>query len=332
MSFPRYASYKPSGVEWVGEVPEHWSLMPLKRIGNFRAGSGFPHDAQGVADAELSFHKVNSLAQADADGYLTPSANSVSHEKAAELRAVVFPPETIVFAKIGAALLLGRVRRLRAPSCLDNNMMGFTVRPPSSAGYFRYAFHQLRFDYLANPGAVPSLNEEQIRRLCIAVPPDQEQRTIVAFLDRETAKIDALVDEQKRLIALLKEKRQAVISHAVTKGLDPNAPMKDSGIEWLGDVPAHWEVGPLKRFTDFLDGKRVPLSAEERSARGGAFPYYGASGIIDWIDDYIFDEECVLVAEDGANLLSRSTPIAFVANGRYWVNNHAHILRPHYQM
>ena len=78
-----------------------------------------------------------------------------------------------------------------------------------------------------------------------AVASDLRASAIAAFLDRETAKIDALVEEQQRLIALLKEKRQAVISHAVTKGLDPNAPMKDSGVEWLGEVPAHWEVSPL---------------------------------------------------------------------------------------
>ena len=84
----------------------------------------------------------------------------------------------------------------------------------------------------------------------------------------------------------------------------------------------------MKRFLVSLDGRRVPLSSEERSYRGGEFPYYGASGIIDSIDAFLFDEDLVLVSEDGANLLNRSTPIAFVATGKYWVNNHAHSLRP----
>jgi len=96
--------------------------------------------------------------------------------------------------------------------------------------------------------AIPMLTTEQVRSACIALPPMPEQTAIAAFLDRETAKIDALVEEQKRLIDLLKEKRQAVISHSVTKGLNPDAPMKDSGIEWLGEVPEHWEVAPLKRW------------------------------------------------------------------------------------
>jgi type I restriction enzyme S subunit len=94
---------------------------------------------------------------------------------------------------------------------------------------------------------MPRASWDFIGSLPIPLPPPAEQRAIAAFLDRECGKMDALVAEQERLIALLKEKRQAVISHAVTKGLDPNAPMKDSGIPWLGQVPAHWEVMPLKR-------------------------------------------------------------------------------------
>ncbi|WP_445324161.1 restriction endonuclease subunit S [Pseudomonas sp. CBC3] len=165
-------------------------------------------------------------------------------------------------------------------------------------------------------------------QLSLPFPSLNEQRTIGEFLDHETARIDALIEEQQRLIELLKEKRQAVISHAVTKGLNPTVPMKDSGVEWLGEVPAHWTVAPIKFFFEFLDGQRIPIKAEDRGAMQGDYPYYGASGIIDYVNDFIFEEDLVLVSEDGANLLMRSTPIAFVAQGKYWVNNHAHIIRP----
>jgi type I restriction enzyme, S subunit len=92
----------------------------------------------------------------------------------------------------------------------------------------------------------PAINASDVMRIKVPLPPLAEQQTIAGFLDRETAKIDALVAEQERLIALLKEKRQAVISHAVTKGLNPNPPMKDSGVEWLGRIPEHWRVVPVK--------------------------------------------------------------------------------------
>jgi type I restriction enzyme S subunit len=110
---------------------------------------------------------------------------------------------------------------------------------------------------LASGGGQPNISQDTLRGLRLACPLAPEQTAIAAFLDRETAKIDALVEEQQRLIALLKEKRQAVISHAVTKGLDPSTPTKDSGVEWLGEVPAHWAVGPLKRWWSVTDCKHL---------------------------------------------------------------------------
>ena len=105
--------------------------------------------------------------------------------------------------------------------------------------------------------------------------------------------------------------------------------MKPSGVDWLGDIPEHWEVKKLKYVMQSLDSKRVPLSSEERGDMADRiYDYYGASGIIDKVENYIFDEPLLLVGEDGANLLSRSTRLVFIAKGKYWVNNHAHILKP----
>jgi type I restriction enzyme S subunit len=154
------------------------------------------------------------------------------------------------------------------------------------------------------------------------------QRAIADFLDRKTAAIDALIEKKERLIALLAEKRAALIHRAVTKGLDPDVPMKDSGVPWIGEIPAHWVVSSVKFEFDNLNSRRIPLSAEERGKRSGEYPYYGASNIIDYLDDYLFDETTILVAEDGANLVLRNLPLAIIATGKYWVNNHAHILRP----
>jgi type I restriction enzyme S subunit len=107
----------------------------------------------------------------------------------------------------------------------------------------------IKFDYIVNPGAVPSLNEFQIGNIALAVPTKIEQEIIANFLDHETSKIDTLIEKQQQLIQLLKEKRQAMISHAVTKGLNPDAPMRDSGVEWLGEVPVHWEIPKLIHVT-----------------------------------------------------------------------------------
>ena len=174
------------------------------------------------------------------------------------------------------------------------------------------------------------LPKSAIGEAIIPLPPLPEQQAIAAFLDRETGRIDSLIAKKQRLLELLAEQRTALISRAVTKGLDATVKLKPSGVDWLGDVPAHWEVKALKYLFENLDYRRIPLAGEDRAGIEKIFPYYGASGIIDYVDDYIYDETLILVAEDGANLLSRSTPLAFRAEGKYWVNNHAHILRPKY--
>ncbi len=300
MSLPRYPTYKDSGVEWLGEVPGHWVVSRLGR--QLRARSGTDEKSE---DGAIPLYGANGV---------------IGFADAASL-----PSGTVLVGRVGSA---GSVTRAAESCAASDNALVLTPGAGVVDAFLFYLVASLDLTALISNTAQPLLTGTLLLAQRVAFPPRPEQAHIAAFLDRETTKIDALVAEQQRLIALLKEKRQAVISHAVTKGLNPDAPMKDSGIEWLGEVPAHWEVGPVKRYFASCDGRRVPLSSEERSGRTGEFPYYGASGIIDWIDAYIFDEDLVLVSEDGANLLNRATPIAFVATGKYWVNNHAHILRP----
>jgi len=245
MKWVPYPKYKPS--EWLGEIPEHWEVAASKRIGSFQAGAGFPDDEQGLADEELPFYKVSDTNLEGNDVFMVVHNNSISRDTAARLRAFVFPPGTIVFAKVGAALLLNKRRILVRESCIDNNMMGFMPRS-CDVKWAYYWMCELDLGELANPGAVPSVNEGQLRDVPVPVPPIDEQRAIAAFLDRETARIDALIKKKERQIELLQEKRATVISHAVTKGLNPNVKMKDSGIEWLGEIPEHWEVKRIKHI------------------------------------------------------------------------------------
>ena len=166
------------------------------------------------------------------------------------------------------------------------------------------------------------LDPKAFERVPLPEPPMKEQRRIADYLDRETATIDTLIDKQIAHVGLLRERRLAAQNWAVM-GLDLDSELIDGE-----QVPVGWTSGPIKRVLESLDSRRVPLNADERGARQGSFPYYGASGVIDSVDDYLFDGDLVLVGEDGANLLNRSAPLAFVAYGQYWVNNHAHVLRP----
>ena len=315
-----YPEYKDSGVEWVGDMPHHWQTKPA-----FAAVMEQCIKNSDGAESNVLSLSYGNIVERDVEnnfGLLPESFNTYQ---------IVNPGDIV----LRLTDLQNDKRSLRVARS--------TLRGIITSAYLklvcgdeldnRYAYRLLHsYDttkvfYGMGGGLRQSMKFEDFRRLPFLLPPAEEQRTIAAFLDYETARIDKLIAQHQRLIELLKEKRQAVISRAVTKGLNPDAPMKDSGVEWLGEVPEHWLVSSLKFIYKNLDYKRIPLSAEERGSKQGDYPYYGASGIIDSIDDYLFSTDHVLVGEDGANLVMRSTPIAFVATGQYWVNNHAHILR-----
>ncbi len=210
---------KHSGVEWLGEIPAHWGAAALKRIGDLQAGAGFPDDEQGVLDEEVPFFKVGDMGMPRNEREMLVHQHSVSRATARRLGAFVFPPGTIVFAKVGAALLLNRRRLLARPSCIDNNMMGFTP-DECDPTWAMYWLSGLDMGELANPGAVPSVNEGQMRDTPAAVPPVPEQHAIAAFLNRETAQLDALIAKVREAIERLKELRTALISAAVTGKID----------------------------------------------------------------------------------------------------------------
>jgi type I restriction enzyme S subunit len=213
------APMKNSGVEWLGEIPAHWRSLTLKRIGHLKAGAGFPDDEQGIQDAELPFYKVGDLGAPGNERDMQVHQHSVSRETARRLRANIFPAGAIVFAKVGAALLLNRRRLLTRSSCIDNNMMGF-IPGDCNSTWAMYWLSELDMGELANPGAVPSVNEGQMRDTPVAVPPLDEQAAIAVHLDSVTARIDALTSRIRAAITRLLELRTALISAAVTGKID----------------------------------------------------------------------------------------------------------------
>ena len=213
------APTKDSGVKWLGRVPAHWQVAPIKSFGWLKGGAGFPHEDQGIHGEELNFFKVAALG-GGSSGVIDQAEHTISRRTAARLGAYVFPGGTVVFAKVGAALLLGRVRLLSADACIDNNMMGIVPHESVNAEFLRLAMSLVRFDLIANPGAIPSLNEGQIGNFALAKPPAEEQRAIAKFVKVETARIDSLTFEAQRGVDLLQERRSALISAAVTGKID----------------------------------------------------------------------------------------------------------------
>ena len=186
------------------------------------------------------------------------------------------------------------------------------IRPKDASLEQSYLFHfmraqEQRLNGLAQGATVPGIGRDDLLKLRIPTPPVSEQRRIAEILD----KADALRAKRCAALAQLDTLTQSVF------------------LDMFGDPktnPKRWPLVPFGAVAHNEDAQRVPIEASERHARRGEYPYYGASGIIDWIDAFIFDGERLLIAEDGANLVSRSTPIAFLARGRFWVNNHAHVV------
>ncbi len=228
-----------------------YQSIPLKRIGKFQNGSGFPNDEQGLADQEVPFLKVSDMNLKGNEHFIQKWNNSVSRKTASKLGARLIPPGAIIYAKIGAALFLNKRRILQRNSCIDNNMMAF-VGSDCDTKWIFYWFNTIDFATFANPGAVPSLNEKGLREFAVDVPNLTVQRKVGSFLDRKTHQIDALIAKKQRQIELLKEKRSALITQAVTKGLDPSVKMKDSGVEWLSEIPEHWDHQALKRVASLV--------------------------------------------------------------------------------
>jgi type I restriction enzyme S subunit len=272
MSFPRYESYRDSGVEWLGDVPEHWCLRKLKTIASF-AGGGTPNRDNlafwngGIPWVSPKDMKAEGIY--DTEEHITIEALESS---AANIR------------RAGEVLLVVRSGILRHTIPVAINFVSVALNQDMKAlafqsdkclpDFFLRWVQGLNKELLlvwGKQGAtVESIEHTFLAETQIPLPPLEEQSAIAAFLDRETAKIDALVEEQRRLIELLKEKRQALISHTVTKGLDSETPMKDSGVEWLGEVPAHWLIGPVGARYDVQLGQMLN---EERTRGDFLKPY-----------------------------------------------------------
>lgn len=242
MSFPKYPKYKDSGVEWLGDVPEHWDVSRL----GFECDTLVPmRDKPEQLDGHIPWIRIE-----DFDGKFISSSKSgqgISSKTVTKMNLKVMPVGTVLCS---CSCSMGKTAIVATPLVTNQTFIGIVPKQTFTPDYLYFLFHAAA-EHLNSigTGAIQSyLSRDDFRRLRLPCPPREEQALLTEFLDRETSKIDALIAEQRRLIELLKEKRQAVISHAVTKGLNPNAPMKPSGIEWLGDVPLDWEVTRLKHL------------------------------------------------------------------------------------
>ena len=267
-----YPSYKPSCVEWLGDVPAHWEVKRLKSVCRFAYGDSLPVEARTSenipvygSNGVVGFHSL-------------PNTNG----------------QCLIIGRKGS---FGKVHYSSGPAfAIDTTFYVDSWTTDANIRWLYYLLHSLKLDAVSKDSAVPGLSRDDAYQQVGSCPPLAEQRAIATFLDRETEKIDALISKKERLIELLQEKRTALISHTVTKGLDPNVPLKDSCVEWLGDVPAHWEVKRLKSVCRFAYGDSLPVEARTSES----IPVYGSNGVVGFHSLPNTNGQCLIIGRKGS--------------------------------
>ena len=315
----KYNEYKESWYEWLGEIPVHWELKKAKWGFKEKSIKGHPNEVL------LSVSKGKGVIPRD-----ELENKAVMAFKDLQNFKLVVPKDFVIHLRsFQSGFEMSSNQGIVSPAYTV-----FSCESSLEPNYYKYLFYMRSFiDSIA--ATTQSLRDgkpiayKDFSNMELPFPTIEEQTKIATFLDFKLNEIDNLINMKNKFIKLLEQQRQSIITEAVTKGLNPNVKMKDSGIEWIGEIPEHWEIKKVKHALNNLDYRRIPLSSEERGKMSEkTYDYYGASGVIDKVDNYLFDETLILIGEDGANLFSRSTPLAFLAKGKYWVNNHAHILKP----
>lgn len=283
-----YPTYNSSGVEWLSEVPAHWEVRRLKH-------SVFKSDVRVKANGIAHIPYVGLENVESRTGKLLP----LDEQQSPENMSNAFATGDVLFGKLRPYLA-----KALCPNFTGLCSTEFLVIKPFQycPGFLCYLFLTNGFVSLIDSSTygakMPRANWEFVGNSILPLPPFSEQRAIVAFLDRETGKIDALISRKERLIELLQEKRTALISRAVTKGLDANAPIKESGVEWLGEIPAHWEVQRLRYLASIKTGDRDTVDRQD----DGKYPFFVRSQTVERIDSWSFDGEAVLTAGDGVGV------------------------------
>ena len=270
----KYDSYKDSGIEWIGEIPSHWEVKKLNWCFDL-IGSG----TTPKADNQLYYldGDTNWLLTGDLnDGEIYDTSKKIT-QKAIEDHSTLklYSTESIVMAMYGATI--GKLGVLKIETTV--NQACCVLSKPSHLNH-KFAFYVLlaarsEIINMSYGGGQPNISQELIKSFRVQTPSINEQTVIANYLDLKTSEIDQIIADKKRLLELYEEEKTAIINHAVTKGINPDSPMKDSGIEWLGEIPEHWEVKRLKYIASLRSGQNI---VSEQISIEGNYPVYGGNG------------------------------------------------------
>ena len=303
-------------------VPERWEEIRLKELFELNTKSVVPNDFPNEKFTYFSLPAFDAFGSS-----IEVQGNEIESNK------FDINEDSILVSKLNPRkprVMFAQPKELRA--CSSTEFMSYVPKNPSSVSlkyftqYFLSNLFQRRLELVAT-GSTNShvrVSPTETTRWKIAVPPLPEQKKIASIL----TSVDEVIETTQKQIDKLQDLKKATMNELLTKGIG-HTEFKDSE---LGRIPKSWSVKRLDEVAINHDSQRVPIKSEDRQNIQGIYRYYGASGIIDYVENYIFDGRYILLGEDGENVLSRNLPLAFIVEGKFWVNNHAHILQPNEQM
>lgn len=323
----RYENMRDSGVEWIGMIPGDWETKRLKFLGVARNGLTYsPADISDKSSGTLVIRSSNIQ-----NGKLQFQDN-VYVKSIIPQDLMLHQGDIVICARNGSKSLIGKSAYV--DSSISATFGAFMMVFRTSVFEKKYIYWLLNsgiFNYYLGAYSTTTINQltrENINNMYVPFCPLPMLRSSISnFLDEKCKQIDTVITEVKLSINAYNSWKSSIIYEAVTKGLNPSVKMKDSGIAWVGKIPAHWKIGRVKNCFINHDEWREPIRAENRENKLKLYDYYGASGPIDKIDFFNVDDTVLLIGEDGANLRMRNLPLVYKASGKFWVNNHAHILK-----
>lgn len=301
----KYEVYKNSGIEWIGEVPSHWEVRKIKTLSIVKRGaSPRPIEDPKYFDENGEYAWVRIADVSNSERYLETTTQKLS--KLGASLSVKREPGDIFISIAGT---VGKPIITHIKCCIHDGFVWFPFLKQNSEFLYYIFMSGQPYLGLGKMGTQLNLNTETIGDIKIPIPPLTEQQAIATYLDEKCGEINRAIDVQKKKIDLLNELKQTIITDAVTKGLDPNAPMKDSGVEWIGEIPEHWKIKRTRFICKIQTGDKDTVNRID----DGQYPFYVRSPKVERIDSYSFDGEAVLMAGDGVG----AGKVFHYANGKF---------------
>jgi type I restriction enzyme, S subunit len=315
----KYETYKDSGLEWLGMVPEHWGIVPLKYLLSEPLQYGANESADNCNPSEPRYIRITDITE---DGKLRKSTyRTLPYQKA---EGYMLKKGDILFARSGATVGKTFIFEEDYDACFAGYLIKASCNEKLLPMFLYYFTSSNSYENWKNStfnqATIQNIGADKYCTLPIPTPSSEEQEGIINFLSHNVAQIDALISEKEKMVEDLKAYRSSLITETVTKGLDKDVKMKDSGVEWIGKMPQNWKLLKLKRIINLKSGTSL---TSDRILDEGKYQVFGGNGPRGYIDDYTNEGNFVLIGRQGALCGNIN-----YANGKFWATEHAIICYP----